>query len=65
VVWRTKKKKTCKQSFFRMPGITSASGLLSLLDEHEDDKLKVYALEKLNTVVDQFWAEIADNIQQM
>jgi len=48
-----------------MPGITSASGLLSLLDEHEDDKLKVYALEKLNTVVDQFWAEIADNIQQM
>lgn len=48
-----------------MAGITSASGLLSLLDEHEENKLKVYALQKLNGVVDQFWAEIADNIQQM
>lgn len=48
-----------------MAGITSASGLLSLLDENEEEKLKVYALQKLNVVVDQFWAEIADNIQQI
>jgi 26S proteasome regulatory subunit N2 len=45
-------------------GLTSASGLLALLEESEP-KLKVYALEKLDNIVDEFWPEISDNIQQM
>jgi len=45
-------------------GLTSASGLLALLEESEP-KLKIYALERLNTLVDEFWPEISDNIQQM
>ncbi len=47
-----------------MTGLTSANGLLSLLEEPEA-KLKVYALEQLNNLVDEFWPEISDNIQQM
>ncbi len=45
-------------------GLTSASGLLALLEETEP-KLKIYALEKLDSIVDEFWPEISDNIQQM
>ena len=45
-------------------GLTSASGLLALLEETEP-KLKIYALEKLYSIVDEFWPEISDNIQQM
>lgn len=45
-------------------GLTSASGLLALLEESEP-KLKVYALNKLDHIVDEFWPEISDNIQQM
>ncbi|CEL95825.1 unnamed protein product [Vitrella brassicaformis CCMP3155] len=39
--------------------VSSAAGVLSLLDEQEYS-LRVLALQKLNSVVDQFWAEIAD-----
>ena len=34
------------------------------MDETEE-KLKVYALEKLNSIVDLFWAEIADSVSKM
>ncbi|RNA28469.1 26S proteasome non-ATPase regulatory subunit 1 [Brachionus plicatilis] len=41
--------------------ITSAAGIISLLEE-TDDRLVVYALKQLNSLVDMFWAEIADSI---
>jgi 26S proteasome regulatory subunit N2 len=45
-------------------GLSSADGLLALLDEDESE-LKVFALSKLNDVVDQFWSEIAEQIKKM
>lgn len=45
-------------------GIASASQFLALLDE-DDAKLKVRALEKLNGLVDQFWAEISESLPKM
>jgi hypothetical protein len=48
-----------------MPSLTSAQGFISLLQEDEAE-LQVYALKKLNDVVDQFWAEIGhDSISRM
>jgi 26S proteasome regulatory subunit N2 len=47
-----------------MPGLTSAAGLIGLLDE-PDQQLRSYALQKLDDTVDQFWAEIADDISKM
>lgn len=44
--------------------ITSAAGVLSLLDETEP-QLKVFALEKLNKIVDVFWAEISEAIDKI
>eukprot|EP00048_Salpingoeca_helianthica_P022316 m.17581 g.17581 ORF g.17581 m.17581 type:complete len:928 (-) comp7164_c0_seq1:44-2827(-) len=44
-----------------MAGLTSAAGLLALLNEQENE-LKRYALEQLNEVVDLFWAEISDSL---
>ena len=44
--------------------LTSASGIISLLDEPRDE-LKSFALEKLNTVVDEFWAEISEIIEKI
>lgn len=41
--------------------ITSAAGILALLEE-TDDRLISYALKQLNSLVDMFWAEIADSI---
>jgi len=41
--------------------ITSASGVISLLDEHQSE-LKEYALHKLNDIVDDFWPEISEAI---
>lgn len=40
------------------------AGVIALLDEQDDD-LKVYALQKLNVIVDQFWAEISDAVSKM
>lgn len=45
--------------------LTSASGFIALLDEHEDDRLKEYALEQLNGVVDQFWPEMASSVSEL
>lgn len=44
--------------------LTSASGILSLLEE-EKYELKTYALEKLNVIVDEFWAEISEIIDKI
>ncbi|KAJ3275043.1 proteasome regulatory particle base subunit [Terramyces sp. JEL0728] len=42
----------------------SAAGVLSLLDEPNND-LKIYALKELDSIVDLFWAEIADQITKI
>ncbi|KAG0240325.1 proteasome regulatory particle base subunit [Actinomortierella wolfii] len=47
-----------------MVGLTSAAGLIALLDER-DDELKAYALNKLNSIVDEFWAEISDSVSKI
>ncbi|KAI8838641.1 armadillo-type protein [Chytridium lagenaria] len=44
--------------------LTSAAGVISLLDE-TDEELQVYALQQLNVMVDQFWAEIADEVSKI
>ncbi|KAJ2160761.1 proteasome regulatory particle base subunit [Coemansia sp. RSA 552] len=44
--------------------LTSATGLISLLDESERE-LQYYGLTQLNAVVDQFWAEISDAISRI
>lgn len=41
--------------------LTSASGIISLLDDSMSE-MKIFALDKLNSVVDEFWAEISDVI---
>ena len=38
--------------------VSSASGLLALLDE-DDESLKLYALQSLNKIVHEFWFQIA------
>ncbi|SAM01373.1 hypothetical protein [Absidia glauca] len=47
-----------------MAALTSASGVVALLDEQEP-QLKVYALQQLNTLVNQFWAEISDSVAKI
>jgi hypothetical protein len=45
-------------------GITSAAGVISLLDEPQIE-LKIFALNKLNLIVHEFWAEISDVVDKM
>ncbi len=45
-------------------GLTSASGIIALLDEPNDD-IKEFALTKLNDVVHEFWAEISTYIEKV
>ena len=40
------------------------AGIIALLEE-TDDRLIAYSLKQLNTLVDMFWAEIADSITTM
>ncbi|RKP08547.1 armadillo-type protein [Thamnocephalis sphaerospora] len=47
-----------------MATITSAGGVLSLLDDSENE-LRVHALQKLNGLVGLFWSEIADHITKI
>lgn len=47
-----------------MPGLTSAAGLIGLLDE-PDQQLRCFALQQLDNHVHQFWAEIADEVSKM
>ncbi|CAH2276887.1 26S proteasome non-ATPase regulatory subunit 1 [Pelobates cultripes] len=44
--------------------ITSAAGILSLLDKDEP-QLKEFALHKLNAVVNDFWAEISESVDKI
>ena len=44
--------------------LTSVSGVVALLDEPQDE-LKYYALQQLNSLVDQFWAEISESVEKM
>lgn len=41
-----------------------AAGIISLLSEPVNE-LKVYALQQLNAIVDQFWPEISEAIEKM
>ncbi|KAK4049515.1 proteasome regulatory particle base subunit [Microbotryomycetes sp. JL201] len=41
--------------------VQSAAGLLSLLDEPEPS-LQAHALERINLLIDSFWAEVADEV---
>lgn len=44
-----------------MPSVSSAAGLLALLEE-DDDSLKLYALQNLDKVIHEFWFQIASSI---
>ncbi|XP_034661041.1 26S proteasome non-ATPase regulatory subunit 1 [Drosophila subobscura] len=44
--------------------LTSAAGIISLLDEPMPD-LKVFALKKLDNIVDEFWPEISESIEKI
>ncbi|XP_059611260.1 26S proteasome non-ATPase regulatory subunit 1 [Phlebotomus argentipes] len=44
--------------------ITSAAGIISLLDEPMFE-LKVFALQKLDVIVDEFWPEISEAIEKI
>eukprot|EP01111_Echinosteliopsis_oligospora_P011527 TRINITY_DN3826_c0_g1_i1.p1 TRINITY_DN3826_c0_g1~~TRINITY_DN3826_c0_g1_i1.p1 ORF type:complete len:699 (+),score=247.01 TRINITY_DN3826_c0_g1_i1:31-2127(+) len=46
-----------------MPPLTSAASFLALLDE--EDEIKYIALQKLDGLVDEFWAEIASDVQKI
>ncbi|KAI7851623.1 armadillo-type protein [Circinella umbellata] len=47
-----------------MAALTSASGILALLDEQQPE-LQVYALQNLNNLVNEFWAEISDSVAKI
>lgn len=44
--------------------LTSAAGIISLLDEPMPD-MKVFALKKLDNIVDEFWPEISESIEKI
>ncbi|XP_018493833.1 26S proteasome non-ATPase regulatory subunit 1 [Galendromus occidentalis] len=44
--------------------LTSAQGIISLLDENQTE-LKIFALRKLDHIVDEFWAEISEAIEKI
>ncbi|CAH1111422.1 unnamed protein product [Psylliodes chrysocephalus] len=44
--------------------ITSAAGIISLLEEPRPE-LKVFALKKLDSIVDEFWPEISEAIEKI
>lgn len=47
-----------------LPALSSARGLLSLLDDPERE-LQAHALRELDQCVDTFWPEIATSIPKM
>ncbi|EFN63481.1 26S proteasome non-ATPase regulatory subunit 1 [Camponotus floridanus] len=49
---------------FSKMNITSAAGIISLLEEPMPE-LKVFALKKLNMIVDEFWPEISEAIEKI
>jgi len=49
---------------YNSAGITSAAGVISLLSEPQI-QLKIFALNKLNLIVHEFWAEISDVVDKI
>ena len=47
-----------------MSSLSSASGVLALLDE-PDEVLRVHALKQLDHLVDLYWSEVASAIEKM
>ena len=43
------------------PSISSAAGVLSLLNE-DDEELQIHALKQLHRIVDLYWSEISDAV---
>ena len=43
------------------PTLTSAQGLIALLDE-DDDRLRAYALKQLDAVISELWFEVSSAI---
>lgn len=41
-----------------------AAGIIALLDEPMPE-LKIFALRKLDSIVDEFWPEISESIEKM
>lgn len=64
IIKKRKKEFTQIPTQMAVSTLTSASGILALLDE-EQDEIKEFALHKLNELVDEFWAEIAATISKM
>lgn len=44
--------------------LVSVAGLVGYLDEY-DQSIRSYALKKLDQLVDEYWAEIADSVSKM
>jgi 26S proteasome regulatory subunit N2 len=44
--------------------LISTAGIISLLDEPMAE-LKVFALKKLDNIVDEFWPEISEVVEKM
>lgn len=44
--------------------VSFAAGIISLLDEPMPE-LKIFALRKLDAIVDEFWPEISESIEKM
>ena len=51
-------------SLLPLPSFPPPAGVLSLLKESEDE-IKVFALQRLNELVDDFWAEISEDVSKM
>ena len=51
-------------NIFLLSATRLVAGVLSLLCEQEDE-IKVFALHRLNELVDDFWAEVADKITEL
>lgn len=49
---------------FNLNAIIIAGGIISLLEEPMPE-LKVFALKKLDMIVDEFWPEISEAIEKM
>ena len=44
--------------------LTSSTGILALLEEPEDD-VKIFALKRLDSIVESFWSEISESVEKI
>lgn len=56
--------KNLEITFFLIWLVLIPAGIISLLEEPKPE-LKVFALKKLDTIVDEFWPEISEAIEKM